>query len=154
MGPLSHPLFRLDLGNLLLSVILSFLPKGTRKIREGVQESQCCGGSTEPCGGATGNAGHVPQTRPGPARPGGLAGTPQKKQKIQASLNMTDMLKIAHIYSTFDRFWHVLVYETIITHKIVDMCPSPPRISSPLVIPSALSSLLPISKEPLTCSLL
>ena len=68
-----------------------FLPKGTRKIREGVQEGQCCGGSSEPREGAAGNAEHVPQAGAGPARPGGLAGTLQKQS--QEGLSMTDMLR-------------------------------------------------------------
>lgn len=51
-------------------------PKGAREIREGVQESQCRGGSAEPREGAAGNAEQVPQARAGSARPGGPAGTP------------------------------------------------------------------------------
>ena len=71
-----------------------FLPKGTRKIGEGVQEGQCCGGSSEPREGAAGNAEHVPQARTGPARPGGLAGRCSFQKQRQEGLSMTDILRI------------------------------------------------------------
>lgn len=55
------------------------LPKGTRKVREGVQESQCRGGGAEPREGAAGDAERVPPAGARPTRPGGLAGTGFRK---------------------------------------------------------------------------
>lgn len=41
--------------------------KGTRKVRKGVQASQCGRGSPQPRESAAGDAEHVPKARPCPA---------------------------------------------------------------------------------------
>lgn len=69
----SHPCSGFIQAFCFLTAILS--PTGAREVREGVQESQCRGGSAEPCEGAAGNAEQVSQAGTGSAGPGGPAGT-------------------------------------------------------------------------------